>query len=78
MEQLQQLILNTLEEKGSIADTRTLGDRDDQGFKTSESQMAVQAALSSLESRHVRKCAIHVNLAIPIPIPLSDVRIQKA
>jgi len=54
MEQLQQLILDTLERYGSISDTRALIDEDGKMFKGSDGQMAVQSALSSLESRQVR------------------------
>lgn len=54
MEHLQQLILNVLAQDGSIVDSRNLTDPNNgQQFKTAESQVALQAALSSLESRNV-------------------------
>ena len=53
MEQLQQFVLNTLEQTGSISDTRTLSDESGKDFKGADGQMAIQSALSSLESRQV-------------------------
>jgi hypothetical protein len=59
MEQLQQLVLNRLEERGSISDTRTLIDEHGQDFKSAEGQLAIQSALSSLESRQVSGYVIY-------------------
>jgi hypothetical protein len=71
-EQIQQVILNSLDKRGSISDTRTLIDENGQGFESSESQMAIQSALSSLESRQVRRYIIIITFVWPIGFPIID------